>query len=283
MPTEALSIFETEPLSARNFERLAELIQRYSGIKMPSSKRTMLEGRLRRRMRAYDEASVNDYCRRLFEENLIEDEIVQLIDVVTTNKTDFFREPAHFDYLSAHILPTVADGGRRELKVWSAAASTGAEAYTLAMILEDFSERHRDFRYSILGTDICTDVLEQATAGRFAEAMIEPVPMDFRRRYVLKSRDPKRREVRMAPNLRQKTSFARMNLMDERYPVPDAFDLIFCRNVLIYFDKPTQAMVLKRLCSHLRVGGHLFLGHSESIAGVDLPVRSVANTIFQRV
>ena len=283
MPAEAsLAPRETDQLSAKDFNRLAELIQGYSGIKMPSNKRTMLEGRLRRRMRVLGIPSLDGYCRHIFDEDGLEAEIVHLIDAVTTNKTEFFREPAHFRFLEQQALPALARSGRRTIKIWSAACSTGAEPYTLAMVLEEHRRTHREQDYSIFCTDLCTQVLAQAVAGVFSHAMIEPVEMELRRRYVLRSKDPRRGEVRIAPELRSRLAFARLNLMDERYPVDGDMDLIFCRNILIYFDKPTQAKVLSRLCEHLRPGGHLFLGHSESIVGIDLPVTQIANTVFQR-
>lgn len=278
----ALQAPEIEQLSARNFQRLATFIQDYSGIKMPANKRTMLEGRLRRRMRATRIADVNEYCRFLFDEGGLESETIHLIDAVTTNKTEFFREPAHFDFLIAKGLPALAAKGKREIKIWSSACSTGAEPYTIAMVMDEFCEKQRGVDYSILCTDICTEVLDQAIAGRFAEAMIEPVSMARRQRYVMRSRDATSHEVRIKPELRSKLSFARLNLMDDAYPIENDLDIIFCRNILIYFDKPTQAKVLKRLCNHLAPGGYLFLGHSESIVGIDLPVVQIANTVFQK-
>ena len=272
----------SDQLSSKNFKRLAELIQNYSGIKMPVNKRTMLEGRLRRRMRATHIPTLNDYCAYLFDDDGLESEIVHLIDAVTTNKTEFFREPAHFQFLRASALPAIAKAGRREIKAWSAACSTGAEPYTLAMVLEDYCRANRRQDYSILCTDLCTQVLNQAVAGVFSEQMIDPVEMDLRRRYVMRAKDASRGVVRIAPELRSKLAFARLNLMDDTYPVDGDMDLIFCRNILIYFDKPTQSKVLRQLCSHLRPGGYLFLGHSESIVGIDLPVSQIANTVFQR-
>ncbi|KQY32989.1 chemotaxis protein CheR [Caulobacter sp. Root1455] len=273
---------QMEQLSARNFQRLASFIQDYSGIKMPANKRTMLEGRLRRRMRATRIHDVNDYCHYLFEEDGMAAEVIHLIDAVTTNKTEFFREPVHFDFLIHTGLPAIAAKGRREIKIWSSACSTGAEPYTIAMVLDEFCASQRGIDYSILCTDICTEVLDQAIAGRFSEQMIEPVSMARRQRYVMRAKDQSRGEVRIRPQLRCKLAFARLNLMDEAYPVDSDMDVIFCRNILIYFDKPTQAKVLGRLCSHLRPGGYLFLGHSESIVGIDLPVRQIANTVFQK-
>ena len=271
-----------QQLSPRNFNRLAEFIHGYSGIKMPPNKRTMLEGRLRRRMRATGIGNVNDYCRHLFEDDGITAEAVHLIDAVTTNKTEFFREPAHFDFLASKGLAALAAAGRREIKVWSAACSTGAEPYTLAMVLDEFCAEHPRLDYSILATDICTEVLDEALRGVFSEAMIAPVAMERRQRYLMRAKDRSRHQVRITPALRSRLSFARLNLMDEAYPVETDMDMVFCRNILIYFDKPTQTKVLTRLCDHLRPGGYLFLGHSESIVGIDLPVRQIANTVFQK-
>jgi chemotaxis protein methyltransferase CheR len=281
LSTLAAPIAPAAAFSVRNFNRLAELIHSYSGIKMPPGKRTMLAGRLNRRMRAVGVTTPDDYCHHLFEEGGLEAEMVYLIDAVTTNKTDFFREPMHFDFMTTEGLPALADAGRRDIRVWSAAASNGAEAYTLAMVLEEFCAARR-LNYSILATDICTEVLDQALAGRFPKTMVDPVPMDLRHRYVLQAKDSRNAEIRIAPHLRSKVSFGRLNLMDERYPVGREMDFVFCRNILIYFDKPTQAKVLSRLCAHLRPGGYLVLGHSESLVGVDLPVTPVGNTIFQR-
>lgn len=273
---------QQDELSAKNFARLSAFIHAYSGIKMPSTKQTMLEGRLRRRMRMYGHTNLNDYCRFLFEEGGLEAETVHLIDVVTTNKTEFFREPSHFDFLEAVGLPALAERRRKPLRVWSAASSIGAEAYTLAMVLEDFVADRPGLDYSILATDICTDVLEKGVAGRYPESMIEPVSMARRQQYLMQSKDRSLGEVRIRPELRAKVAYGRLNLMDEVYPVDRDIDIIFCRNILIYFDKPTQAKVLGRLCDHLVPGGYLFLGHSESIVGLDLPVRQVANTVFQK-
>jgi len=274
---------QNDTLSAANFRRLAEFIHEYSGIKMPPTKKTMLEGRLRRRLRENGMGSFDDYCDFLFEQNGIESEAIHLIDVVTTNKTDFFREPAHFDYMVGKILPKFVKEGRRQVRIWSSACSIGAEPYTIAMLMEEFCRDHRSLDYSILATDLCTQVLGEALVGIFPTNMIEPVPVALRQRHVTVPRDNSKKVVRMAPHLRSKLSFARQNLMDASYAAPKGLDMIFCRNLLIYFDKETQAAVLKRLCSHLRPGGYLFLGHSETIVGVDLPVRTVSGTVFERV
>ena len=273
----------TDRLSQRNFERLARYIHDYAGIKLPESKRTMLEGRLRRRVRAMGLQTIDAYCEHVFRDDNLARENVHLINAVTTNKTDFFREPAHFDFLRTVALPDLADRGVRRIRAWSAACSTGPEAYTLAMELDDYAATQGGPSYGVLATDLDTDVLETARLGIYPADLVLPVPAPLAQRYVMRARDPGRREIRIAPELRSAIGFARLNLMDDRYPIGDPMHLIFCRNVLIYFDKPTQRRVVSCLVDCLAPHGYLFLGHSESISGFDLPLTQVANTVFQRV
>lgn len=276
------SVPRGDRLSKRNFDRLARYIYAYSGIRMPHSKTTMLEGRLRRRLRVTGHGTLDEYCRYLFEGDGIEGEAVALIDAVTTNKTDFFREPNHFAHLRDVILPEFLEKGGRSLNAWSAACSTGAEPYTIAMVLEE-AVRMSNFNYSILATDLSTEVLATAIKGIYPADMMDPVPRDIALRYVMRSIHPGARKVRIHPQLRARIGFARMNLMSESYPVGEEMDLLFCRNVLIYFDKPTQGAVLRRLCACLKPGGHLFVGHSESVVGFDLPLQAVAGTVLKKV
>lgn len=270
-------------LSNRNFEALARYIYDYSGIKMPSSKMTMLEGRLRRRLRATGISSFNDYCDYLFKHDGIETESIYLIDAVTTNKTDFFREPKHFEYMEQVALPELVSAGHKRIRLWSSACSTGAEPYTMAMIMQEFVDGQSGLDYRILATDLSTEVLQAARRGVYARDMIVPVGSEMRRKYVMMARDTTRSDVRIHPRLRSMVGFARLNLMDNAYKVGDPMHLIFCRNVLIYFDKPTQAKVLSRLCDCLLPGGYLFVGHSETVTGISLPVRQVANTVFKKI
>jgi chemotaxis protein methyltransferase CheR len=272
-------------LSKRNFDLLSKFIYDYSGIKMPLNKVTMLEGRLRRRLRAAGIASFDGYCDYLFKQGGLDSEAVYLIDAVTTNKTDFFREPKHFEYMVQAALPNLlAAYADRRIRIWSSACSTGAEPYTLAMVMSEFlaaSAPERD--YFILATDLSTDVLQKGQRGIYQNDLLQPVPSDMMRKYVMRSSDPARQEMRITPKLRSKVGFARLNLMDDRYPVGDPMHIVFCRNVLIYFDKPTQNHVLSRLCDSLLPGGYLFVGHSETVTGFDLPIKQVANTVFQRM
>lgn len=278
------AIFAPGTLRMRDFQRLAAFIEQTSGIKMPESKRVLVEGRLRRRIRALAMAGFDEYCAYLFKGNGLAAESVHIIDAVSTNKTDFFREIDHFNFLTRTGLASlVSTGGRRtQIKAWSAPCSIGAEPYTLAMVIADFAGTRPDLRWSVLGTDINTDVLKQAVRAIYPEEMIAPVPPEMRRRYLLRARDPRRREVRIAPELRRQVKFAYLNLMDETYPADGDFDIIFCRNLLIYFEKPTQKTVLHRLVSHLRPGGYLFVGHSETIVGFGLPLHPVIPTVFVR-
>ncbi len=158
-----------------------------------------------------------------------------------------------------------------------------AEAYTIAMVMEEFLRTNNSLDYGILATDLSTEVLKIARRGVYPRSMISPVDPALRKRYVMEARDAERDEVRIHPKLRAKVGFARLNLMDERYDIGEKTHIVFCRNVLIYFDKPTQQKVLRRLCDNLVHGGFLYVGHSETITGLDLPVKQVANTVFRRV
>lgn len=274
-------------MSPEDFERLGSIIHGYCGIRMPPVKKTMVEGRLRRRVRALSLPSIHEYCRYLLDEGNLERELVELIDAVTTNKTDFFREIDHFNFLLGegirHLGTLPHRPGRdRAMKVWSAACSNGAEPYTIAMVLKEHARTVRDFRFEIVATDICTDVLAAGKLAIYPEEMFGTVPMDIARRYSRQSRDRKKPTIRIVPELRQCVRFGRLNLMDPAYGLDDNMDVIFCRNILIYFDKDTQQNVLSKLCRHLRPGGLLFVGHSETIAGMDLPLRQMATAVFVR-
>ncbi len=283
MPAQDARDYTDNGLSRRNFDQLARYIYDYSGIKMPPAKRTMLEGRLRRRLRATGIVDLDDYCDYLFKHGGIDREAIHLIDAVTTNKTDFFREPKHFEHLEQSALPELMAAGHNRLRIWSAACSVGAEPYTIAMVLEDYRDARGAPDYSILATDLSTDVLKAARKGIYPVGMIDPVDHQKRTRYIMEPRDPQRGEVRIHPKLRAKIGFGRLNLMDRAYEIGDKVHVVFCRNVLIYFDKPTQEKVLARLCDKLVTGGFLYVGHSETISGLNLPVKQVANTVFRKV
>ena len=279
---------DEDHLTALDYKRIATLIGDEVGIKLPPTKRLMVEGRLRKRIRSLGLDSFDAYGAYLFKQNGLVDERPFLIDAVTTNKTDFFREPEHFDCLEQRLVPALLQlhHGERQplLKVWSAASSTGAEAYTIAMVLADMAARRGgDFRFSILGTDISTAVLAQAQRAIYPAEMIAPVPQNKQARYLMFAKKPgARAEVRIVPELRRLARFVRLNLMDQSYPFDTDVDIIFLRNVLIYFEKPDQEAVITRLIKHLRPGGYLILGHSESMVGTAVTMRQVAPAVFQK-
>lgn len=268
-------------LSDKDFSRFAEFIHAECGIKLPPSKKTMLEARLQKRLRILGLRDFRSYADNLFQPGGMERELIHLIDAVTTNTTDFFREPRHFEYLDDVLLPQwrTANQGR-EFKVWSAGCSLGMEPYTLSMVLSEFAARNAGFHFSIMATDISTQVLEKAARGIYTEDQVRAVPDSLKRKYFLRSRDRSRGLVRVVPELRRTVTFQRMNFMEE-FAVKNLLDVVFCRNVIIYFDKPTQENLLRRLTNCLYRGGHLFIGHSESLAGLALPVQQAAPTIYR--
>jgi chemotaxis protein methyltransferase CheR len=273
-------------LSKDDFKRLSEFVREISGIKLPPGKKTLVEGRLRKRLRSLQMESYEDYCNYLFSPAGIESELIHMIDVITTNKTDFFREPEHFDYLVKKVLPELSGKGlgrRQRLNVWSAGCSSGEEPFTLAMVLSEFRERRSDFNFSILGTDICTKVLEKAARGIYPHERIEPVPMTLRKKYLLKSKDKSYSLVKIAPELRSLVKFERLNFMDVDFRIREPIAVIFCRNVLIYFDRQTQEQLLSRFCRYLIPGGYLFTGHSETLQGMNLPLDNIAATVYRKI
>lgn len=273
-------------LSVRDFNRLSRFIYDVCGIRLAPVKRTMLEARLQKRLRTLSLCSFSAYCDYLLKSDAGIAELVPMLDMVTTNKTDFFRESAHFDYLTGMVLPLWQQrhGVRsRPFAIWSAGCSSGEEPYTMAMVLEEHAQSHPGFDYRIMATDISSRVLETARLAVYREERIDAVPLVLRRRYFLRSRDRSSGMVRVVPHLRQKVNFGRLNFMDTDYGFQQQMDVVFCRNVLIYFDRPTQEVFLNRLCSHLAPGGHLFVGHSETLSGLDVPVTQVHPTIYRKV
>jgi len=272
-------------LSGKDFLRLKEFIYQECGIKITEAKRTMLEARLQKRLRLLGFASFNQYCDYLFSPNGLAEELVNMIDVVTTNKTDFFREPTHFEYLTRSALPELLKAGceKRRIILWSAGCSSGEEPYTLAIVMEEFVKDHHEMDFSILATDIYTRVLEKARMAVYDEERIGPIPMELRKKYLLKSKESKNRVYRVAPELRQRVRFGRLNFMDGDFGFKEQIDVVFCRNVIIYFDKPTQERLLNRFCKCLSPDGYLFMGHSETLLGMEVPLTQMAPTVYRKL
>jgi chemotaxis protein methyltransferase CheR len=271
-------------LSERDFSRLGVFIENACGIKMVQSKRAMLESRLVKRLRATSIPTTHEYVDYLFSPEGQAHEQIHMIDAVTTNKTDFFREPEHYVFLSKTVLPSLSDDGTagNNVLVWSAGCSSGEEPYTLAMVMSEYGVVRRNFKFRILATDISTRVLDAARHGVYEEEKVEPVPMEIRRKYLLRSKDSSRGLVKIVPAVRSLIEFRRLNLMDEDYSIQSPVDVIFCRNVIIYFDRATQMRLMTHFIRHLRPGGFLFLGHSESLYGLNLPLVQAASTVYRR-
>ena len=272
-------------LSRKEFEQFAHLITQRLGIRMAEAKLTMLQGRLTRRIRQLRLSSFEEYRQYLFHSADAEEEFVHFTDAVTTNKTDFFREPQHFDYLVNDALPALdrhPHAGFWLANVWCAGCSSGEEAWTLAMVLSEYAKKRPGFDFSILATDISSRVLVRAREATYTQTSVEAVPGALRTSYLLSSRDASLKLVRIVPELRRKVTFERLNFMDRTYGVKTAFDAIFFRNVMIYFDKPTQEAVVNRLSQHLQPGGYLFVGHSESLAGLRIPLRQAAVAVYRK-
>jgi chemotaxis protein methyltransferase CheR len=275
---------EVTELSPATFARFARFITCELGIKMPDSKLTMVQSRLLRRVRDLRMESIDQYGEYFFASaNVAERE--HFINAITTNKTDFFREPEHFSYLRDIVLPAfsrVADRGQR-FKAWSAGCSSGEEPYTLAMVLAEYQSSERSFDFAILGTDISTKVLACAQSGIYQESQILPIPPELRKKYLLRSRKSTEQLARVSPELRSKISFHQLNFIANDYGIREIFNIVFFRNVMIYFDRPTQEAVINRICRNLARGGYLFAGHSESLTGLDVPLQPLRASIYRRL
>ncbi len=274
----------TARLNDHEFKTLSEFIYFEIGIKMPEAKRIMLEIRLQKRLRDLNMVSFKEYFEFVFSKENKGIELLNMIDVITTNKTDFFREPYHFEYLSNIYLPDLKRNKRSDfLKIWSAGCSSGEEPYTIAMVLNESFEKKLISDFSIFASDISTRILQKAVIAVYPMTKIEEVPLYYKRKYFLKHKDSNNQTVMILPSLRNKIIFERMNFMNPSFSVAKNFDLIFCRNVLIYFDRETQEKVIKKLCSCLKTGGILFLGHSESIINFDVPLSVIKPTIYKKI
>lgn len=272
-------------MSDKDFRRLSSFITEHTGIKLPDVKKVMLQSRLQKRLRELNMDNYKDYVDFVFSEEGVQNEIIHMLDVVSTNKTDFFREPVHFEFLEKNVLPEYVRQFpvSRQMKIWSAGCASGEEVYTIAITLHECKDHYPGFDYQILGTDISTDILQKAVNAVYKEEKVETVPVKLKKKYLLRSKNRNLKKVRIVPELRNKASFKRLNFMDTTYNnITEEFDVIFCRNVLIYFNRDTQEKVINKLCTKLRKGGYFFIGHSESIMGMDVPLKQIQPTIFVR-
>jgi chemotaxis protein methyltransferase CheR len=269
-------------LSEKEFQRISRMVGELAGINLHDGKRELVKARLGKRLRLLGLSSYTEYMKYV-EEDASGVELANMLDALSTNLTYFFRESQHLDYLSKDILPQMiaaAGRGPKKLRVWSAGCSSGEEPYSIAVVLMETLPDPSRWDVKILATDISGQVLAKARQGVYEEARFRDMPAAIRGRYfeLADSGPPKR--FRVCDQLRKMVHFARLNLM-EPWPMRGPFDIIFCRNVMIYFDKPTQERIIHRFTDILSPGGVLFIGHSESLSGIQHKLRQVYPTVYR--
>lgn len=267
-------------LSDKDFKMISDYIYDNYGILLYPKKKLLVKSRLQTRIKLLGLNNYAEYCKYLLNNKA---ESVEMIDRISTNKTDFFREINHFHFLNDEIskgyFSNIKSNG---LKVWSAACSTGQEPYSLAMMLSDISEND-SFDFNIQATDISKSVLEKAVTAIYPMAVIGQIPEKYIKKYLLKSKNMADAKFRIAPEIRSKVNFSSHNLLEEKINFKNNFDIIFCRNTLIYFDRETQLRVINNLLSKLNNKGLLFLGHSESLINMDLKLKSVYPSVYRKL
>ncbi|HLK56846.1 MAG TPA: protein-glutamate O-methyltransferase CheR [Chthonomonadaceae bacterium] len=279
---------EEYSLSDIEFQRIRQLVYRLTGISLSDAKRQLVKSRLQKRLRRLNLSSFQAYYDYLIAQGDDCSERTEFINCITTNKTDFFREPHHFDFIAKKVIPPLvrmADQGMRErkLRIWHAGCSTGEEPYTLAMTLDQALDRQGNWDWRQLASDIDTGVLAHAERGVYERERITPVPKALLHRYFLSGTGEQADFVRVKQELRDHIAFRQINLLDNSWPFSPGFqfDIIFCRNVVIYFDKPTQKRLFARYQDLLKPGGYLFIGHSESLLGISEAFDSLGHTIYR--
>ncbi len=277
MSVEALS----NGLTEEQFQHISRVVKDLCGINLHDGKRQLVKARLTKRLRALGLPSFEHYINYVASDGSGA-ELTAMLDALSTNLTSLFRERKHFDHLAENVLPQIAakapaGGGR--LRIWSAGCSSGEEPYSIAVIVREAIGDIDRWDARILATDLSTKVLAQARRGVYEERRVEPVPPGLRARYFTRADADGKKLYRAGEALRRMVVFARLNLMDP-WPMKGPFDVIFCRNVMIYFDKPTQGRLIQRFYDILRPGGVLYIGHSESLTRVDHGFRYLAPTVY---
>lgn len=264
-----------------DFEKLSRFIYQTFGIQISENKRYLLQNRLVKRLRELNLDNYTDYTNYVLNAKDSGDEVIQMMNVISTNKTDFFREQEHFDFFPEQIVEQFKG---EDIAVWSAGCSTGQEVYSICMILEELLGKNQISDYQVWGNDISTSVLEKARLAIYPFREAENIPDKYRKKYVLKSKSYKDQKIRMIPALREKTRFFWMNLIDDEFKISGNFHFIFCRNTLIYFDKTYQQKIVSNLTKHLKRGGYLFIGHSESLINIkSSELKYVLPAIYQKI
>jgi len=274
----------TARLSAEAYRTLTALVHQHSRIQLGPDKQRMLANRLRKRLHALGLTSYDEYCGVLHSAQG-PDEIEQLVDLISTNHTRFFREPEHFTFLTGRILPELVSRLAVEgssLRVWSAAASSGEEPYTLAIVLADYFREHPSVEWQIEASDISHRMLRHAQQGIYPLDAQHALPPELLRRYFQRGVGARAGKCRVKAELREHVRFQRVNLFQAEYPVAREQHVIFCRNVMIYFDPPSRSTLVQKLTRQLAPGGLLVIGHSESLMGIRHDLESVRQSVFRK-
>ena len=268
-----------DALGDADYEFLRRLIYDHSRINLGHDKRALVSGRVAKRLRALKIPSYHEYCQWLKTAAGME-ELTDLVDVISTNHTHFFREEKHFDWLRSVLLPqwNLCHNGCEPFRAWSAASSTGEEPYTLAIVLAEFFGLNGN--WTIDATDISTRVLAKAEQAIYDADKVAPVPTELLHRYFQRGVGQWEGSYRLREPLRRHVHFQHLNLLQPHYPFAQRFQLIFCRNVMIYFDRPTQETLVEKLTEQLEPGGHLLVGHSESLSGIHHTLRQLQPAIY---
>ena len=268
-----------------DFSQFSEFIYDKCGIKLSAHKKTMLTSRLNRRLRVLGKSSFKEYYNYVTSPIGEKNELVFLINEVSTNKTDFFREEDHFNFLTSNILPEFSRINRsrsQPFRVWSAGCSSGEEPYTIAMVMDEYKDTHPGFDFSVVATDISTKVLDIAKKGVYADERLVTIDARYKFKYMMRGKGKLKGLHRVVPELGRKIDFQRFNLLEKDFQLPQApYDLIFCRNVIIYFDRETQIELFKKFHRVLKPNGYIFVGHSENLLGMEDKMKRIQSAVYQ--
>jgi len=271
---------ENYSFTNQNFDTIRDLVNKRTGISLSDHKRDLVYGRLTKRLRALGLCSFDQYCDLLI--NNANDEMEHFTNAITTNLTSFFRENHHFEFLSKKFLPELIEQNQLNgLRIWSAGCSTGEEPYSLAITLRESIPNIDRYDIRILATDLDTNVVTQAASGIYTEKRVEDLPKDRIRRWFKKGKNAQSGHVKVREELQNMITFRKLNLM-ENWPMQRRFDLIFCRNVVIYFDKSTQRVLFNRFAEQLHDHGHLIIGHSENLHNITDRFSLIGKTVYKR-
>ncbi|MCF6155615.1 MAG: protein-glutamate O-methyltransferase CheR [Candidatus Brocadia sp.] len=273
-------------INDKEFSLFQRLIYDESGINLTPAKKELLKSRLMKRLRERSLTSFKEYYKYVTEADTTGEELISMLDCISTNLTEFFREAAHFDFLSEKVIPFLVEDKRKKkekkIRIWCAGCSTGEEPYSISMILAECIKELYEWDIKLLATDLSTRVLKKAMQGIYAKDRLKGIPLQMLNTYFERGAHNFKDHYQIKDFLRNLIAFRRLNLTDKTFPFKGQFDFIFCRNVMIYFNKQTQTELVSKFYKHLTPNGYLFVGHSESLAGTETRFRYVRPTIYQK-